>query len=267
MHYKTAIIGGTFLGLGYGLSHTEDSVLIESSGSLGWEFIDAMNARSSWSAMESLPKLSSDYFTQMKERNILTNDKVHLPAMAPLLFQFLKDSKLKYHFLTHIVSVNKVENNFEIKLYNQNGFSTIYAEQILDTTNLGYRQTEKKSNQYISATLHSGSNTDHNFSLSGSDFKIIKGNLLSEAFLQIEIDVSAAWDVARKKIHDFWIDRPAALKEWELASVATRLDVLPVNSKGWSKDNFTWLPGVSFENPLLAMSKGEMMEFFAEVVA
>lgn len=267
MHFKTAIIGGTFLGLGFGLNHEEDSVLIESSGSLGWEFVDAMNTGKQWSETNSLPAISSKYYSQLKERNILEDDKVHLPALAPLLFQFLKDSKLKFHFLTHIIDIKKDTNGYEITIYNQNGFSKISADQILDTTSSGYRQKELKAKQFIGATIHSADNEVKDFNLSGEGFEVIKGHLLSEAFLKIELQINSSWDVARKKIHEFWVNRPDELSSWELASVASRLDVMPENINGWSKEEFTWLPGIGLENPLLALSKGETIELLAEVVA
>ncbi len=257
--YARLIVGATCAGLGQALAQPAGTLLVEASACVGWEFIEAMNPGTEWEQSEGLCDLATDLRQELLRRNILHEGRVHLPALAPVLFQRLRDSGAAYLFLTDIIEVKPEGDGFAVTLFNQGGRREVTVKRLLDTTtHLATRpdETVALQSKHIHATLHyrGAAKTPETVPASTAEFTFIPGRFPREAFLSLALPLAADWPQARAALHRFWLERPTAFADWELASVATRLAEVPVKVE--SPADWSVLQSAGFVNPLRAFSAG-----------
>jgi len=259
MEYETVVVGATCAGLGYALSHPDGTLLVESSSSVGGEFIEAMDPGVGWGAPAGLGPEAESLRDELVTRNILDGDRLHLPAVAAVLFARLKESRVAYRFWTDILATREQGSGFELTLFDTGGRSTIRASRILDTTTRAVSLVGEPTGldrKAIGATL-SCPNPPDEFPASGSEAAcaLHRGRFPGEAFLVLDLPLEADWPAARRRLHGFWLSRPAALRDWHLASVGARLIERPAWRESPS-ERWTLLPSARFENLLAAYDAG-----------
>lgn len=258
--YRQIVVGSTFAGLGALLSSRPgDSVLIESTATVGWEFIEAFDPARGWEDVGELNAGALELRDELIARNILHDGRVHLPAIAPVLFKRLDTSGADYLFLTDILEVNAQSGGFEMVLSTRSGVRRIRAERIVDTTSGFLSRPDiapRIERKLIGANLNlrEGGSFDGK-SVRGKGWSLTPGRFASEAFLAVELPVESEWTGAREALHGFWADRPAPLAAWDLVSVATRLAVQPIPVET-GDSNWIHVPSAAHTNPLLAFAAG-----------
>ncbi len=258
--YEQLVIGATCAGLAGALARPEGTLLVEPSASIGWEFVEAIRPGTGWEDADQSGKEAEGLRRELIDRNILHQGRVHLPAIAPVLFKRLYDSSVHYLFLTDVLEVVPGAGGYEVALFGRSGLTKVRVRRILDTTNgLVSRPAQQVEVTYrgIHAILNgSMREAQSERSRAGSQYRTVPGRFPSEVYLMLPLsNDDDDWPRARVRLHDFWTDRPAELLGADLATVAMRLAEKPVpadvRERGWRH-----LPSASFDNPLQAFAAG-----------
>ena len=258
--YETLVIGATCAGLAAALARPEETLLVEPSAGIGWEFVAAIRPGTGWEDAGGSGEGAEGLRRELIDRNILHQGRVHLPAIAPVLFKRLYDSGAHYLFLTDVLDVAAGGGGYEVVLFGRSGSRKVRVRRILDTTSgLVSRPARRVEVTYrgIHAIL-SGSvrGAQSEGSRAAWQYRTVPGRFPSEAYLMLPLNGDDDdWPRARARLHDFWTDRPGELLGADLATVATRLAEKPVPAdvpeRGWRH-----LPSASYDNPLQAFAAG-----------
>ncbi len=143
-YYDTVIFGATFLGLAAACASGGKVAVIEKGGLLGAEFTNSYKV-----CRPGIAKMKTgrgeDFLDGLKKRGLVSSDGEIYPAPAVyVLSARLQDNMQKKEegefdilLMTEVISVKKADDAYEIRLFHSDGFETIKAKQILDTTNTG----------------------------------------------------------------------------------------------------------------------------------
>lgn len=254
--YEILICGSTFLGLGMAFSGEDNVLLVERSSSVGAEFIDSLQPGNSWNEIEASSAVL-ELKKELIERNILShNGKVHLPAIAAVLYERIKNKRPNVLLMTEIMNIEKKENYFEVTLFNSSGMKKVKAKKIIDTTSrcismfkLNSKFEGKNLNAYIHSNYEKGL-PNH------IGVKFIEGRFDNEVIMCFPLEFEDTWVTARQKLHNFWVNRPEGLKYWHMDSVASEFDVVIGSTNIKLEDNWHWIASKSFKNPLAAYQYG-----------
>jgi len=255
--YDTVVLGATFSGLGAAYAGCGRTLVIERRSNMGYEFIACLNPGSGWNETR-VSDIGGFFKKELYSRGILSPDGlVHLPALEPLLSRWVKDCSFSVLLLTEVIKIKKVENTYEIQIYNSSGFGTIKACNIVDT--LGNPLLQSRVNvgilsKSINAMLYG--DTTQEPVLNNQQAQILKGKLSGEYILKYPLEIEDNWITARKKLHEFWLNRPSELKPWTLAYVANSFDMCAEKGVYQVYDTWNILPCYSFNNPLEALEVG-----------
>jgi hypothetical protein len=254
-HYQTLICGATFAGIGMAVSQPTSTFIVESSSSVGTDFIACLNPGRHWD-LTLQSEHGQDLRQEMRNRNLLTEDgSVHLPGLYPLLCERIHRAKLNVLFLTDIVKVERMQGSYEVTLHNVSGFTKIRVEQIIDTTTarlsvIGAKQLpiSKKINAYIDAS-EAGAVIP---SLSEDpNVEILQGRFTSEFICKLTISPEDDWLSARRKLNEYWQSRPEGLQSWRITSIASAFELETAPAESIS-DSWRLVPSSAFANPLIA---------------
>lgn len=257
--YKQLIVGATFAGLGNLLCDPEDALLVESSTAVGWEFIEAFQPGEDWERTGGLDPLTEDLRRELVERNILDEARVHLPAIAPVLFRRLDRSGADYLFQTDILEVEPCADGYRVTLGTRSGVRRLDVERIVDTTTCFLSDPDREvtlERKGIGANLNlRRGETCKREPIHTRRYALIPGRFTREAFLTLSLPVETEWAGAREALHRFWLDRPEALSAWDLVAVGTRLAEKPVHAAP-AAARWLHLPSALYPNPLRAFAAG-----------
>lgn len=144
--YDIAIFGTTFLGLGAAL-RLENAVVIEKGGLFGTEFVNSYKVCEA-KIINPKTELGINFLQNLKRRGLISDKGQIYPAPAVyVLSSYLKEKMPDILLMTTVTSIKKVDGYYEIMVYHSNGFETIYAKQILDTTTLGIGHNAAKKHK------------------------------------------------------------------------------------------------------------------------
>ena len=155
-YYDTAVFGATFLGLGAALN-LENVVVIEKGGLFGAEFVNSYKVCTP-KVVEAKTELGKAFLENLKGRKLVSEEGELYPAPAVyVLSSYMKEKPFDILLMTEVIRVKKADDYYEIKTYHSNGFETIYAKRILDTTTLGIghdASNEHEKQKYINAIVY-----------------------------------------------------------------------------------------------------------------
>lgn len=245
------IIGATVLGTAAALKE-KDVMIIDNSMLCGAEFVQA------YKKTRVDMTLASDagvLYEPMRRMNIISDEGyVHLLPVGGVLASLLKEAGVYVSFFTQAFEISKITDGFIVKVSNQNGIETIFAEKILDTTSNGTMHglfEEYDVKKSICATLvgPSGEASDN--------YSFIRGRFDNETVLELNVDKNDTFGEARCRINKLWQDIHKKLPETRFATCAQRFayefseavkrEVMP----GW-----TWQPSVSYGDLFAAFKEG-----------
>jgi hypothetical protein len=257
----TFIYGATFAGLAIASAAPDETFLAEPTALVGKEFIASFNPGDCWEN-----PLISDEANALRDdllrRNLFSeNGRVHLPPIAPVLFQLIREKNLNVKMMTKIVDVQPSSNGYEITLYNSSGLQKIEAGWIIDTTatcasNPAYQAPAEY--RKINAMLHCADPQELT-EWEGESVELAPGLFPGEVILKLNVDVNDGWIEARQKLHEYWLHRPKVLSPWILAAVADSFEIGVANGAHEIADNWTWFPSAAHANLLQAFDAGQLL--------
>ena len=252
--YKRIILGATVAGIGAAAKAPEDCIVLEESIGVGYEYINSYKIGGGWEyTTDTILK------KELVHRKLLShNHEIYLPPVAFVLYNLLQKSNINVLFLTKLADIRKSGNGYCLEIYNANGFSTIYADEILDTTygriSLPDRAIAPKQ-IYLNGLLNRKNECQEKI-IPWSDkvrFKEVDGR--NELVFSIKIE-SYDWCDARKKIHNEWKSNFDKAEGWTLSYVATEFDVCFESTVAEQDNNIVWLPSCQHKNLLDAWQVG-----------
>lgn len=263
MNYDLVILGATLTGLGAAYSYGGNILVIERLAQVGYEYANSFNTGIDWNDI-TLSAYGADFKKDLVERGILSADgKAHIPALQPVLFNMIKCDKLPVLLMTEVVSINYLENHFNIVISNNSGISQITAKMILDTTQ-GILAKQNIISKSINAVLYSSISEQPPYAYDENS-TIVEGKLFGEYILKLKLSPNDDWIVARKKLHDYWSSRPKELNPWTIVAVADCFEVKINKSNSKINDKYFHIPSCNFKNPLEAFEAG--INFFKGVTS
>ena len=245
------IIGATVLGTAVALKE-KDVMIIGNSMLCGAEFVQAY--KKTGVDMTLVSDVGALY-EPMRRMNIISDEGyVHLLPVGGVLASLLKEAGVYVSFFTQVFEISKSNNGFAVKVSNENGIETIFAEKILDTTSKGTMHSlfeEYDVRKSICATLSGPSGEAYD------DYSFIRGRFDNETVLELNVDKNCTFGEARCKINKLWQDIHKKFPKTRFATCAQRFayeflesvkrEVIP----GW-----TWQPSVSYGDLFTAFKEG-----------
>jgi hypothetical protein len=257
----TFIYGATFAGLAIASAAPDVTYLAEPTALVGSEFIASFNPGDCWEN-----SLISDEANALRDdllrRNLLSeNGRVHLPPIAPVLFQLIREKNLNVKMMTKIIDVQPSSKGYEITLYNSSGLQKIEAGSIIDTTaTRASNPAHQVDIEYrkINAMLHCADPQELP-ELDDESVELAQGLFSGEVILKLDVNVNDGWMEARQKLHEYWLHRPKVLSPWILAAVADSFEIGVAKDAHQVADNWTWFPSAGYSNLLQAFDAGQLL--------
>jgi hypothetical protein len=267
-HYSTLICGATFCGIGAALASPDDTLLIERSGTVGREFIEAINPGGQGS-LRLTSSWSSQFLDELKSRNLIAEDggPVHLPALHAVLCSKLVDARVNVLLLTEIIAVRSHARGYEITILNTSGIQKITAGSILDTTT--HRVTRRAGqltllSKSLNAYIHAGDSELVLPELDHMRAKLIQGRFRSEHILKWELDPGEGWPEARISLIEFWSSRPETLQPWTIALTASEFEYSVTSGPEQLDEHWHYLPSAGYDHPLGSLDQGYLYRYREE---
>jgi len=251
------------------MKHRCGALLVERTAQVGHEFVAAFHPGSCWQQnLQSEP--ARQLHAEMMRRNLLTAEgRVHLPPVAVLLMNLIKQEELNLHLMTRIVAVEPHASGHEVTVHSADGLQKIIAGRIVDTTSDCescpaypplpiYRK--------LNAMLFCNQVDAEVPVLEEGAGEIVQGRFPGELIFKLDLEKDDDWVSARRKMHRFWQNRPASLVSWTLAAIADRFEVHVEKGPHCVAPAWRWLPSCAYENVVAAFDSGYGVEQGGEVL-
>jgi hypothetical protein len=256
------VCGATFTGLGAAAARAragETAIVVERTALVGREFIDAINPGRDYRMPQT--DLGRKFRNECLKRNLIGEDgPAHLPGLHPLLCSLIKTDGLNVRFLTEIVDIAEQNGKFRALLFDAAGFTTIIADEILDTSSERLTRPGRlftPPGKRLNAYLHCSSEQPSPLPAPIDDaMSLATGRFPSEIILKLSVPPHANWPEARQRLHQYWASRPAEWAPWTISvSAGTFESDVPRGAQRLA-ERWTWLPSEGFGNPLEAFDQG-----------
>ena len=212
--YKAAVFGATVLAAPIAEKLKEKAIIIEKSESVAIDYTSCINMKLSKIGKCSKAETKS-FFEEIKKRNLADKEgRVHIFPIAGILAKsFLKANTL---LATDVISVKKIDGEYEINIFNISGFSSFRAEYIIDTTATGVFNIDVENlnfTKYINAAINA-ENTDEAHLLQ-------RGRFENEFLYSLEAEKDTKYEDAVRLLHRKWQSlAETELKGCELTAIA-----------------------------------------------
>lgn len=241
-HYKVAVFGATVLAAGIAESLKNDAIIIEKTESSAVDYVSCINIP--LSEIKKCKKEQSKKFLQeIKNRNLINEQgKVHVFPVAGICAKsFLESNTL---LSTDIISVEKLEDEYEITVFNIDGFSKIRAKYIVDTIAtgiLGVESGKLEYKKYINAAIN-GEVRENKY--------LQQGRFENEFVFSLEVKKDTSYSDAVRSLHEKWQKLSGyELKEYEITAVAPQFAYVFENPVEFYIDrNYLFKPSASLKN-------------------
>lgn len=247
-YYDVAIFGATFLGLGAALE-LENVVVIEKRGLLGAEYVNSFKICEP-KEIEVQTELGKTFAEDSINRGLVSEsgDIYSAPAVY-VLSSYLVKKHIDILQMTEVISLEKQDDYFEIKVYHSAGFETIYAKRIIDTTSLGVGHNTalqyKIRKQLNSIVYNPDTNEEDNLYYN-------KQNGLYTYVLPVEMDVDR-YDAVEQlcDMEDVFVSN-----NLQISSIASEFSYIMEPCRVVIEEKFEWIPSVAYANLIEAFDKG-----------
>jgi hypothetical protein len=258
--YKKVIFGGTCRAVGELLQAGGDCLLIERSASIGGEFFDSYKKADNWdSVLDS--EFACEFRSEMEGRKMIRGDQTDFYGLAPLIYNKLKDYTESIMLMTELAEIKKIDEGFNITVYNQSGKQEIHCEEVIDASvlcvsDLGFGKgniQEKKLNAIIYTD-----NSEQSLTGSIPEAELSAGRNEKELILRMSIDRNIGFAEAREQLLNAWGSRSAELKGCRINSIAKEFDYEFKENTHQFAENWQYVNPINFSNPLLAIDAGKI---------
>lgn len=245
--YDTVVFGLTYLGCGFCSAKPENTLILEEKGLPGYEFSDSFNQRPPYNG-EILTREGKEFYSVLQAMSAVNDEgQVYLGACVHGLAKIMQEKNIDCRFFTKVTEIKKEEDLYQITIFNTEGFSTVCAKRIVDTTSGGVwgHMTEALG---MSKTLNivvenSGSETFFRNPLSGDE----------TYFYPVEND--RGYKGIREEINRFWRENGLLDKGVKIIAIANSFACQNkiASLKG---DGYDYFPSTAAKNPIHAFDIG-----------
>lgn len=175
--FNKVIFGATAFCAGLSEKLDSNDLIIEKNIFCCAEFSASLNAKPI-SFSNDYDKKTTDFLKELKTRNIL-DEKGRYSAipLGTCMAQIFLNQKATVLFDCTVTSVKKCDDGFVIEYFCEQGFKTVFASKIIDTTDIGvFGELEATANKYFLA----------NVDFEKNDSSVLKGRFENEGYLKIE---------------------------------------------------------------------------------
>lgn len=250
--YKVAFIGGSAFSCGGAITYGDQAVILERNIVLAPEFAITLNKTK---ISEAVTEDGVELYKELLRKGLLKNGIVHLPPVSDILAILMAKKKCNVVLDCEIVSINKKNDVYEILFWACDGLNTIYAENIIDTTERGFMDV---GNKYIVKQFLCGAVKGNTKKLNdGENYFFIKGLFDDEIIFVCKIPPRTDYHDARMIFHDEW--KKARLNNADLCliSEALKMSYEYVENAGLIVDNnYRWIPSGRYEDIMQAFEEG-----------
>lgn len=255
--YPLIVLGATFAGIGAAYSNKADTLILERTALAGYEFANAYRTGEGWNDA-LLSEVGDKLRMEMLQRKILSDQgEVHIPALAPLMYNRIKEDQLHLLLMADIVSITWESTRYCVQVHTTSGFKKFYTDRIIDTRTdaLSGDLIKKKS---INALLYceEGISSSSPGSLGTAEF--MKGKQNGEIIVSLPVEADDDWSSAREKLHKLWMSRPMEWNGWKILAVGGSFDIRAEQGPVRVMDNWSLLPSAAYRNPLEALEAGHL---------
>ena len=247
-YYDTAVFGTTFLGLGAALC-MENVVVIEKGGLFGAEFVNSYKVCAP-KAVEPKTELGKEFLEDLKRRGLVSEEGEMYPAPAVyVLSSYLKEKPFDILLMTEVTGIKKVEGYYEIMVYHSNGFETVYAKHILDTTTLGIGHEQGRKHAKVKQLNTIVYNPDGNM-LEGLSYNSQNG--LYTYTLPVDLEIGR-YDAVEMLCG---MEKVFAEKNLQISSIASDFSYTMEPCREAIEEQFVWNPSTAYSNLIEAFDMG-----------
>ena len=247
-YYDTAVFGTTFLGLGAALQ-MENVVVIEKGGLFGAEFVNSYKVCAP-KVVEPKTELGKEFLEDLKRRGLVSEAGEIYPAPSVyVLSSYLKEKSIDILLMTEVTDIKKVEDYYEIMVYHSNGFETIYAKRILDTTILGIGHDasgKHEKQKQLNAIVY---NPDE------SELEGLSVNSQNGLYTYtLPVDLETGRYEAVEMLCD--MEKAFAEKNVQISGIASDFSYIMEPCREMIEEQFVWNPSTAYANLVEAFDKG-----------
>lgn len=259
-HIELLVIGATGVGLGLIASrgNADAHVLLIDRGIIpGAEFINALVPGDGWETPPSSPTAKSVY-DELIARNVLSNGRIHLPAVSPVLYGRMKPLASRIRLSTELLGVAKAAAGYEVTISDAGGISKITAAAIIDTTAERISKPRMTfASKAFNALLDAPAKDYREIIGQHGNAAVLPGRFDSERFLSLPMAAGDGFPEARKKLSQFWHERDDALKPWAIAATAGTFAYTVNEKRTEIAPSWLHLPSAAYPNITRALEAGE----------
>ena len=257
------VYGATALGTAAAVRLGERAILLEKSGWAAWEFSACFEpGEGPWEAETPEGEALKEELTR---RAVLASGKTHIQGAAPVFFRILRDRNVRALFRTEIVSVSEQDGGYAVTFADDEGFHTLQAAAVLDTTSSGEtlpfleKPPFRKS---LNATLVPEKVDEAPPSTEEPQFRLIPGSFPDEFYLRFFPDPGVSLYEARKALFSLWEKRSGGLRNWRIGAVSPEFSLRCEAETLRISDRRVWAPSAARRNLLAAFEAGLTLPLF-----
>ena len=151
--------------------------------------------------------------------------------------------------MTEVTDIKKVDNYYKIMVYHSNGFETIYAKHILDTTTLGIGHAaagKYEKQKQLNAIVYNPDGSE----LKGLSFNSQNG--LYTYTLPVDLETSRYEAVEML----CGMEKAFAEKNLQISGIASDFSYIMEPCREMIEEQFVWIPSVGYANLIEAFDMG-----------
>lgn len=254
--YKTLLLGATFYGISKLMKSPNDCILIERTSLIGSEFVDSFH-RLDAKKTDVNSAFGRRFKEDLQSQGIMNCEGTIYPAPALYLFcGLLQEVPYNILFNTEITKIEKTETGYSIIIFNCDGFSTIYAKEIIDTTSAGVLHDRIKS---IKASKSLNVVIDRQMPVN-SDYShyLMFNHLMRTIVFQFPVAIEDDYSTAMNKLQLFWRNSMQGLYEGKIILTANTFAYHMPYTKIEIAPHYHWIPSCGFHNLLHAIDEGQV---------
>ncbi|RKN85296.1 hypothetical protein [Paenibacillus ginsengarvi] len=258
------VIGATLAGLGLAAAGKERALVVERTSGVGREYLGCFHPGERLEEPTS-SEAAGVLREELTRRNLLSENRLHLGALAPVLFNRIRRDGWRVRFLTEIIGIEREAeaDAYTVTLFDASGLRQIRTSFIVDTTSLCVSSPASKPairSKKLNAMLHNADPSANAPVLNEGGAEVVQGRFPGEVILKLNLDPGDDWPSARDKLHRYWADRPAAFGSWTMALVADAFETFTEKGPFSLGDRWVWLPSCAYANALQAFDAGTVFD-------
>lgn len=258
IHIDNLIIGASFWGIGYATSAEGDTIILERGIHVGSEYIDCYKFGTDW--YDQYKTGEADLLKSECERRSIISKK-HKPilqACMPVLCDTIIKNHINVWLSTEVLKIDETSDGYLVLVSNASGMICIEADKVIDTTSgcrLHRGIPDKVISKSINAMLHTGNYPQIEY-VREKEVEVYTGERPDIVYLKVFINPEDDWIVARRKLYNFWMDRPSKLMNYMLVTIGSKFEYYYSEENSSELSCIQWNPSSNYKNPIHSFDMG-----------